>query len=710
MNQKTINILLLSPGASSNTYISFGNQHLVSLGSAVKEWTGAHITIVDLDYEAYLPVSQRQNIFSQDFDLVGISCYSSFDYLKSFYIGAEIRKHHPSVCLVVGGYHPSARPEDFLTGESPFNYVVKGEGELPLTRIVKSLQTGDPINENILGPEPVAELDQLPPLDWNLMDRYLPVAAKRGDEVAIALSRGCAFKCSFCMEAAKGSDKWRPFSTKRAEQELRRFHEWINLDGRKLFLTDPLFGFNPGWRREMLQRIKTLNLPTDSIWALSRADILQEEDIQLFKDARFGLGFGLESGDPRMLELVHKGGDTSKYLERFAHLTRFASKTGVPWGANIIVGHPGETPETMERSAQWITGFFKNTSPLTGFLAVDPYRFYPGSPIDHNRSYYEKEFGTVFHWPQWWNYSEPDFTATWIDPSRSLDFRTRERMTAELFMPVIHHIAENFSFDGYAADYYKRSSLSPLEYFRNRNRVRTIRLSYLWEGLTGGEKRDARLDKEAAALLKEERTRSIDNIIKQSGPLHPELRQALIDVPRERFVDEEYLKDSARDTTLPLLPDNSSTISAIHAYAVNYKYLELQPGDNFLELGGGTGYGAAIASRLVSPEGKVKSLEIEPALVEKGKANLREYPNAEIVCRGETDLAKETAEGFNKILYCYALDKLPRGLDTLPLGGRLLAPVRSEKGKQMLTMVEQTVTGIKITPLQTVLYVADKTR
>jgi hypothetical protein len=97
------------------------------------------------------------------------------------------------------------------------------------------------------------------------------------------------------MEAAKGSRTWRAFSLQRAEEEIRRFHQWINLKGRRLFLSDPLFGLNRDWRLEMLERIERMALPASAIWALSRADILEDEDFDYFKRAKFGLGFGLES-------------------------------------------------------------------------------------------------------------------------------------------------------------------------------------------------------------------------------------------------------------------------------------------------------------------------------------------------------------------------------------------------------------------------------
>ncbi|MCP4150269.1 MAG: radical SAM protein [bacterium] len=707
--KKQVNVLLVSPGFSSPRSYTFGDPHLVALGSALQEWTRAEVTLFDLDYESLLPNPDNSILFDKGFHLVGISCYSSFDYLKSYYIGEEIRKRNPSACLVVGGYHPSARPGDFCEDGSPFDHVVVGEGELPLTRIVKAMERGERLEEQVLGPEAVPDLNDLPPMDWHLLDRYLPTAARLGKEVALSLSRGCVFNCSFCMEAAKGPRTWRPYTPQRAQEEILRFHRWIDLKDRKLFVSDPLFGFQREWRLEMLERFEKMALPVNAVWALSRADILEDEDLDYFYRARFGLGFGLESGDPGMLKIIHKGGDVNKYLERFMRLAQRAAEVGMPWGANIITGHPGETPESMERSAAWMQKLFSETTPLTGFLAVDPYLFYPGSPIAVNLEHYEKQYGTCVYRSRWWNFTEPEFTSRWIDPSRTLDFRTRETLTARLFLPVLQTIAKRYSYDGYAADYFGKPPQAQLDEHHPRKRVKTITNHYLWRGLTGEQPGRVTDDEEVVGLLAEARSHTVDGIAQKFGEIPQALDEAVRRIPREQFTDEAYLWESTRDRTIPLLEDSTSTVSAIHAYVVNYRILELKEGDRFLELGGGTGYGAAIAALLVGKKGNVRSVEIEKKLATRAEENLKTYSQVEVI-GGEVDLKEQLREGFNKILYCYAVDGLPDVGELLLLNGRMLVPLRTGNGEQQLTLVEKTETGVHITKCGAVLYVSDKSK
>lgn len=179
----------------------------------------------------------------------------------------------------------------------------------------------------------------------------------------------------------------------------------------------------------MLGRLSRLELGLDKIWTLTRIDLMEPGDVERYHRAGFGIGLGLESGDPRMLTLMGKTRGPGGFYERFRNLAREASRVGLPWGTNIIVGHPGETEESLERSARFVSSLFLDTENLTGFLSIDPFRFYHGSLVDRRLEHFEKTFGTHVYRRRWWNYSEQAFTCEWIDPSTELDYRQRECST-----------------------------------------------------------------------------------------------------------------------------------------------------------------------------------------------------------------------------------------------------------------------------------------
>lgn len=187
----------------------------------------------------------------------------------------------------------------------------------------------------------------------------------------------------------------------------------------------------------------------------------------------------------------------------------------------------------------------------------------------------------------------------------------------------------------------------------------------------------------------------------------PELRRALLEVPRERFVDVEHVNASAKDRALPLTEDGGSTLSAMHAYVTAFTALELVAGDHVADLGGGTGYGAALASEVVGETGRVVSLEVEPSLAARATANLAGYSQARYATANAHEV--ERWRGASKVYVAFAVGRVPEAwLDALPDGGRLVAPIEDGGHQQMTLFVKR---GAQVIPstLGAVRYVPDRT-
>ncbi len=202
-------VLLISPGVIRWRDQDFGVPHLVALGGWLRRETGVRVEILDLAHEGADHATLLRTI--EDLGphlLVGISCYSSFDYPRVMGLARFLRAELGDVLLVTGGYHASALPHDLVFEGSPFDAVVVGEGELPLTKIVETLLGGERLEQRVWGPERIDDLDTLPPYDWDLLDRYWPHARSLGRKLQIYLSRGCPYRCTFCMERAKSGTEW----------------------------------------------------------------------------------------------------------------------------------------------------------------------------------------------------------------------------------------------------------------------------------------------------------------------------------------------------------------------------------------------------------------------------------------------------------------------------------------------------------------------
>jgi len=704
-------VLLLWPGGLFSGGANFGVPQLLSIAAAIRSKTDAIVDVIDLDMErAFGPVNLAE-LMKPGYDLVGISCYSSYDYLKVMAIASHVRTLLPKAWLVTGGYHPSARPGELTTNDSPFDFVVVGDGELPMARLVDALTTGRrPLNK-ILGPESVPEPGQLIPYDWSLLEKYRPIARRVASQAEIYLSRGCPYDCAFCMERAKRDVSWRAIDPEAAVEELHRLDRFLDLSRWTLFIADALFGMKRKWRKTFLEGLARRPIRARKIWLLIRVDLVERDDIALMARANVGPGFGLESGDPEQLKRIRKAGRLHDYLEKMLTVAEWARQDNVAFGANIIVGHPGETESSLRTSAAYMKRLFVDHPKGThGFLSVDPFRLYPGSPIDEERADWERDTGMHVHRYPWWHDGDQDFLAEWVDPSGDLDFRRCHSLRHELFDPIVKSIADRYAYTGPARDYYLRAVNEQLELIEPRRRLRTLGMWHLWRGLTGVTRPEAREgaladDDELAALAARARQ---EELARKSIPASGPLAEALRRVPRERFVLLENVAESAADVPLALSEDGGSTISALHAYVTAFSALELGPGDSLVDLGGGSGYGAALAAEVVGATGHVLSIEIVSELSARARRNLASYAHVRALEASAHDV--DIWRGANKVFCGFALPSVPSAwLEALGEGGVLVAPIGGP-AVQRLTRFFRAKDGIHTTAIEPVRYVGDRAR
>jgi len=174
---------------------------------------------------------------------------------------------------------------------------------------------------------------------------------------------------------------------------------------------------------------------------------------------------------------------------------------------------------------------------------------------------------------------------------------------------------------------------------------------------------------------------------------------AVLRTRRERYVLPDDVALSARDAPLPLDPAPLATVSAPHAYLMSYELLDLGAGDVLIELGTGTGYGTALARRIVGPDGWIDSLEIDPDLHARAR-RLQQADDEGIVAAtprtsgarfwraDATAFAPHLLAGWDspvKVVVTYALAELHDALlDALPDGATLVAPVGDRRQQELL--------------------------
>ena len=200
----------------------------------------------------------------------------------------------------------------------------------------------------------------------------------------------------------------------------------------------------------------------------------------------------------------------------------------------------------------------------------------------------------------------------------------------------------------------------------------------------------------------------VASIEQQLGPFLPLHLRALLDVPRERFVRADDVRRSADDTPLPLDDEGLATISAPHAYLLSFRLLDLAPGDTLLELGTGSGYGAALAAFIVGDAGAVVTVEIDEALAAWAERSLADDRNVTVL-RGDAEECGESARGARKVVATFAVSALPDAwLRALPEGGVLVAPVGPRERDQKLVRVERVSGDLCVTEHGAVRYVRNR--
>jgi protein-L-isoaspartate(D-aspartate) O-methyltransferase len=120
-------------------------------------------------------------------------------------------------------------------------------------------------------------------------------------------------------------------------------------------------------------------------------------------------------------------------------------------------------------------------------------------------------------------------------------------------------------------------------------------------------------------------------------------------------------------------------------YAALFDELKVSPGEAALHIGAGTGYYSAILAELVGPAGKVKAVEIDPALAARARVALTPWPRVEVVVGDGANLFFEPVD---VILASAGFNHPPAAwLDALKPGGRLLFPMTTRRAAGRMLLV-----------------------
>jgi protein-L-isoaspartate(D-aspartate) O-methyltransferase len=200
----------------------------------------------------------------------------------------------------------------------------------------------------------------------------------------------------------------------------------------------------------------------------------------------------------------------------------------------------------------------------------------------------------------------------------------------------------------------------------------------------------------------DERHAMVKEQLEKRGIRDPRVLQAMRDVPRHLFVSPQFQNKAYEDGPQPI--GSGQTISQPYIVASMIELIEPQPAFRVLEVGVGSGYSAAMLSRLVA---QVYGVERDSALLAQAETKFKEMGLANIQVKlGDGTLGWEDESPFDAILVTAGSPRVPASLlAQLKVGGVLVIPVGKREEQNLMRVVRRSKDGYQEKTLYPVRFV-----
>jgi len=362
-------VFAVSPANAQSAYMPFYFLYL----AGYLEKCGYTVEILnphEKDLEANIGLILRELAIKRP-RYVGLSCFvTDFNIITD--LAARIKHSIIGTRILVGNAHPSIAPEDFISEHSPFDIVVRGEGELTVAEILSHpaevsepgiirgiayLKEGKPMitqNRELMD---LAECGMpayhLIDVEWYKKIRKSIIRRLATVGAVIYTGRGCPFQCTFCASntvwQANDATREHPLVRKRPLAHVMQDLGILqNVHGFDFFyILDDTFGIREEDAIAFCDAYRASGLRM--LWgAETRASCIRNERIvSILREAGcIQLDFGVESGSPRMLKSIKKGCDVGQIAKAF----ELCRKGGLRTFANVLINLPGEQAADLAKT------------------------------------------------------------------------------------------------------------------------------------------------------------------------------------------------------------------------------------------------------------------------------------------------------------------------------------------------------------------------
>ncbi len=302
--------------------------------------------------------------------VAGFSCYI-WNIELVLKLCADLKKTDPKCIVVLGGPEVSYSAEKTLAGNPCVDYIVSGEGEEVWPQLLTALEADgtDPVlpgvySRAVLKPHSmtkslsVGNLDQLP-------FPYRGVTEMKNRIVYYESSRGCPFKCSYCISSLDNGVRFLPLS--RVESELQHLN---GLQPKEIKFVDRTFNCDQSRARAIMEFIAQLPGTTRYHMEIS-PQLLNEAFLEFLEGLppdRFAFEIGVQSTHEPTLKAIRRPGAWDKIS---ASILRIAQAGNIHLHLDLIAGLPEEDYATFKISFNKTYGLKPDHLQL-GFLKMLP--------------------------------------------------------------------------------------------------------------------------------------------------------------------------------------------------------------------------------------------------------------------------------------------------------------------------------------------------
>jgi len=273
----------------------------------------------------------------------------------------RMKEVKPELKVAFVGPPVQIKPKESLLAGPDIDFIVRGEFDhavvefargKPLGEIagVSFRKNGEVVHNPARPALETAELDRLPfateVYKRDLVIENYNVPFLLHPYVAFYTSRGCPALCTFCLwPQTLSGHAWRVRSSENVAREVRQALQLFP-QAKEFFFDDDTFNIRKDRVLELCAKFKPLGFR----WSCTARDHSDYETLKAMADAGARLLIvGFESGDPQILKNIKKGA-TVEMARRFA---KNCKELGIAIHGDYIIGLPGETKESIERTIEF---------------------------------------------------------------------------------------------------------------------------------------------------------------------------------------------------------------------------------------------------------------------------------------------------------------------------------------------------------------------